>query len=228
MGYTIHTICLAMPYKLGSVSCYLVELEKGYVLIDTSSSNQRARLLDELENAGCRPGELNLIIITHGDFDHTGNAAYLREKFATKLAMGSGDFGMLERGDMFWNRKKGNAAFRLVAPLLFRFGKQDCCTPDLRVEDGYNLSGYGFGARVLHIPGHSAGSIGILTDAGDLFCGDLLENTQKPALGSIMDDVPTAKVSLQKLKGFEIHTIYPGHGKPFSMAALKTEASLAG
>ena len=228
MGYTIHTICLAMPYKLGSVNCYLVEGERGFILIDTGSSNQRARLLGELERAGCRPGNLNLITLTHGDFDHTGNAAYLREKFTAKLAMASDDFGMLERGDMFWNRKKGNTAIRLVAPLLFRFGKRNRCTPDLKVEDGCDLSGYGFDARVLHIPGHSAGSVGILTKDGDLFCGDLLENTQHPALGSIMDDVPAAKASLQKLKGFEIQTVYPGHGEPFLMAALQSEASLAG
>jgi hydroxyacylglutathione hydrolase len=223
MQYQIKTICLALPYNLGSVNCYLIEGEAGYILIDTGGSNKRAELEADLERAGCKPGNLNLIILTHGDFDHTGNAAYLREKFAAKLAMGLDDFGMLERGDMFWNRKKGNPVIRLVAPLLFRFSKRDRCTPDLRIEDGCGLSDYGFEAQVIHIPGHSTGSIGILTAAGDLFCGDLLENTQKPALGSLMDDNSAANASLQKLKGFEIHTVYPGHGKPFVLAHFLNE-----
>jgi glyoxylase-like metal-dependent hydrolase (beta-lactamase superfamily II) len=133
------------------------------------------------------------------------------------------DAGMLERGDMFWNRKKGNAFIgmnalvRMIAPILFNFGKSQRCTPDLYVEDGYDLAEYGFDARVLHIPGHSKGSIGILTAAGDLFCGDLFENMGEPALNSIMDDLAAANASVERLKGFEIRTVYPGHGAPFPM-----------
>ena len=37
--------------------------------------------------AGCKLGSLKLIVLTHGDFDHTGNAAYLRHKYAIKIAM---------------------------------------------------------------------------------------------------------------------------------------------
>ena len=40
---------------------------------------------------------------------------------------------------------------------------------DLYVEDGYDLSAHGLAAQVVHIPGHSSGSIGVLTAAGDLF-----------------------------------------------------------
>ena len=68
---------------------------------------------------------------------------------------------------------------------------------------------------MLHLPGHSAGSIGILTSAGDLFCGDLLENTRQPTLNSIMDDVPTAQASIERLKSLIVRTVYPGHGQPF-------------
>jgi glyoxylase-like metal-dependent hydrolase (beta-lactamase superfamily II) len=67
------------------------------------------------------------------------------------------------------------------------------------MEDGYDLSEYGFDAEVLHIPGHSKGSIGILTAYGDLFCGDLFENREKPVLSSIMDDLSAANASVEKL-----------------------------
>jgi glyoxylase-like metal-dependent hydrolase (beta-lactamase superfamily II) len=213
----IKPISLLLPYRLGPVNCYLIETKTGYVLIDTGCSNKRTELEKELRRAGCKPGDLKLIVLTHGDFDHTGNAAYLREKFGTRIAMHHDDSGMVERGNMFWNRRRGNVLLGMIARILFGFGKSERFKPDLYVDEGYDLSDYGFDAKVLHIPGHSKGSIGILTADGDLFCGDLLENKDKPILKSIMDDLTAANASVEKLKSLEIKTIYPGHGKPFPM-----------
>ena len=64
-----------MPFRLGSVNCYIVAAEGGFVVIDTGASNRRKEVERELENAGCKPGGLKLIILTHGDFDHTGNVS---------------------------------------------------------------------------------------------------------------------------------------------------------
>ena len=217
MSTEIKIISLLLPYKLGHVNCYLIETDIGYILIDTGCSNRRTNLEKELESAGSKPGNLKLIVLTHGDFDHTGNAAYLREKYGTKIAMHYDDSGMVEHGDMFWNRKKPNILIRMMTPILFRFGKSKRFKPDLFVGDGYNLSEYGLDARVLHIPGHSKGSIGILTAGGDLFCGDLLANIDKPDLWSIIDDSTVANASVEKLKRLEVETVYPGHGKPFPM-----------
>ena len=213
----LKTITLPLPYKLGTVNCYLIETDVGYILIDTGCSNKRTELEKELERAGCKPGNLKLIVLTHGDFDHTGNANYLREKFGTMIAMHHDDSGMSERGDMFWNRRKGNILLGMIARILFRFGKKERFKPDLYIDEGYDLSEYGLDAKVLHIPGHSKGSIGIQTAGGNLFCGDLLENKDKPALSSIMDDLTVANESVKKLKKLKIKTVYPGHGKPFSM-----------
>jgi hydroxyacylglutathione hydrolase len=218
--YHIRTISLALPYKLGTVNCYLVETDSGFVLIDTGSSNRRAELEKELIGAGCKPGDLRLIVLTHGDFDHTGNVAYLRAKFGAKIAMHRDDLGMAERGDMFWNRTSGNAFLRFLSPILFRFSKAHRFQPDLCLEEGDDLTEYGFEAQVLSIPGHSKGSIGILTAGGDLFCGDLLENAKEPATNSIMDDAAACDASLEKLRGFEIKTVYPGHGKSFAIDAF--------
>lgn len=216
MPAVIKTIKLNLPFKLGQVNCNLIKTDTGFVLIDTGASNKRAELEKELENAGCTPGNLNLIVITHGDFDHTGNAKYLSEKCRAKIAMHADDLGMTEKGDMFWNRK-GNFFIKKIAPLLFRFGKSEKFKPDLYLKDGDDLSEYGLNARIIHIPGHSKGSIGILTSDGDLLCGDLLENTKEPGLNSIMDDKTAADISIKKLKSLEIKTVYPGHGESFPM-----------
>jgi glyoxylase-like metal-dependent hydrolase (beta-lactamase superfamily II) len=203
-------------HYLMDVNSYLVKTGDSYILIDTGFSTKRTDFEKELENAGLRPGNLKLIVLTHGDFDHTGNAAYLRKKFGTEIAMHDGDSGMVERADMFWNRKKGNILLEMMVPILFGFGKSERFKPDLYIEDGYNLSRYGFDATVLHIPGHSKGSIGILTAGGDLFCGDLIMNVDKPGLNSNMDDSTAANTSVEKLKKLSINTVYSGHGKPFS------------
>jgi hydroxyacylglutathione hydrolase len=220
MEQEITTINLSLPYKLGSVNCYLVETGVGYVLIDTGGSNGRADLERKLDDAGCRPGNLKLIVLTHGDFDHTGNAAYLGEKFGAKIAMHEDDSGMVEHGDMSWNRNKGGILLRMITPILFGFGKSKRFKPDFYINEGADLSEYGGDARVLSIPGHSKGSIGILTADDDLFCGDLFENTQEPALNSTMDDLAAANASIEKLQSLEIHTVYPGHGQPFPMEKL--------
>jgi len=219
----IITISLPLPYRLGTVNCYLIKTDTSYILIDTGCSNKRTELEKELESADCKPDNLKLVVLTHGDFDHTGNAAYLRKKFDTKIAMHHDDSGMVERGNMFWNRRKGNILLGMIARILFRFGKKEKFKPDLYIDEGYNLSVYGFNAKVLHIPGHSKGSIGILTADGNLFCGDLFENKDKPVLSSIMDDLTAANASIENLKKLKINTVYPGHGGPFSMELFMKE-----
>ena len=223
LSQEIKTISLLLPFRMGSVNCYLINVGNGYILIDTGSSNRCKELERVLESIGCTPGNLKLIIITHGDFDHTGNAAYIRRKFHTKIAMHYDDLGMVERGDMFWNRKKGNIIVRMMINILYGFGKSKRFKPDFYIEDGYDFSEYGLNAKALHIPGHSKGSIAILTGDGNLICGDLLVNSDKinrPKINTIMDDLETANMSIGKLVRLEVNKVYPGHGKPFQMEAF--------
>jgi hydroxyacylglutathione hydrolase len=65
--------------------------------------------------------------------------------------------------------------FRLVS-LFVRRGAFDTFAPDELLEDGRSLSDFGLDATVLHLPGHTRGSIGILTRNGALFRGDLMDS----------------------------------------------------
>jgi glyoxylase-like metal-dependent hydrolase (beta-lactamase superfamily II) len=220
----IRVVTLPMPLRMGTVNAYLIDTDHGFILIDTGPSSARRQLEQELAGAGCKPGNVALIVLTHGDFDHTGNAAYLRDRFGAKIAMHQNDVGMAEQADMFWNRQSGNPIMRFLAPILFGFRRSNRFTPDLRIDEGDSLSGHGLDADVLSIPGHSKGSIGILTAKGDLFCGDLLENTKQPARNSIMDDGSAYEVSIERLTGLSVSTVYPGHGAPFSMVHFASGA----
>jgi hydroxyacylglutathione hydrolase len=90
--------------SFSGVNCYLLTTDTGFVLIDTGYSKNRMDVTRELESSGCTYETLQLILLTHGDFDHSGNAAYLREKYTVKIVMHIDDEGMVEKGDLFYNR----------------------------------------------------------------------------------------------------------------------------
>jgi glyoxylase-like metal-dependent hydrolase (beta-lactamase superfamily II) len=213
--------------SMGTANCFLLKGDRGYMLIDTAIPNKRADLEKALADAGCQPGDLKLIVITHADLDHTGNSAYLRKKYGARIAIHRRESEVVEgkntdsnRGKLPFLKKLFGAVMLRVFSLFIGFGTFEPFSPDLCIDEGYDLSEYGFDVKVLHLPGHSKGSIGILTADGDLFCGDLLWNMSKPGLHSIVDDAAEMKASLDKLKSLKINTVYPGHGKPFARELL--------
>ncbi len=215
MPQDIKTICY------GSVNCYLVKSGDSFVLIDTGLPTKRAELEKELEGAGCLPGALKLILLTHGDYDHAGNAAYFSKKFGIGIAMHADDSVRVERGDWNWGMKDKPDKFPLmykIVSFFIRPGVFDTFKPDIYLENGQSLSSYGCDAHVLHLPGHTKGSIGVITASGELFCGDLMDNMSKPRLEFFIDDLPAANASVAKLKNLKVTTVYPGHGKSFSWA----------
>lgn len=103
-----------------------------------------------------------------------------------------------------------------ISVRLFKLKRGDRFTPDLLIDDGYSLANHGLDAQVWHIPGHSNGSIGILTSHGDFLCGDLLKNIRHPAPGFGIFDHVEFEATIEKLKSLNIRTVYPGHGRPFA------------
>jgi hydroxyacylglutathione hydrolase len=203
-------------------NCYLIKTDQGYILIDTGFSPKRAILETELERAGCKPGNLKLIVLTHGHGDHIGNCAYLRAKYAAPLAIHRGDAEMVEHEGIETNIF--NRIILSVLSFIAGLGEIERFKPDLYLEEGDGFSKYGFDAKVLHLPGHSNGSVGILTADSYLFCGDLFVNVTKPVRHSIVTDAAAFDASVERLKSFSVNTVYPGHGKPFPGSGLQTIA----
>jgi hydroxyacylglutathione hydrolase len=210
---------------LGGVNCFLLAAGEGFVLVDTGLATKRGALLERLLTARCAPGALKLVVLTHGDVDHAGNAAYLRTTFDVPVAIHPDDAGMVETGDTDWNRKTKPDHLTLTGrfirlagtgmELFRRGGAIETFTPDLLVEDGFGLAPYGLEARIVHLPGHSKGSIGVLTAEGDLVCGDLIYCWTKPSV-PIKDDAAAHRASMLKLRDLGVRMVYPGHGKPFA------------
>ncbi|OLS31605.1 MAG: Metallo-beta-lactamase L1 precursor [Candidatus Heimdallarchaeota archaeon AB_125] len=213
---------------LEKVNCYLVETEKGFILIDTGFTKCRLKLDAFLSNKGITPENqtLTLILLTHGDFDHSGNARYLKEKYNSKIALHNDDIGMVEHGDITWNRNM-NVFLRILGKLMtvllgMQLKKKDRFLPDIVLENEQKLDEYGLSAKIITLPGHSKGSVGVLTEDGHFFCGDILENLKQPDQASMVADRTDMKQSIEKISSLEFKYVYPGHGRPFEKKAYLT------
>jgi hydroxyacylglutathione hydrolase len=213
--------------RVGRTNCYLLTADSGFVLVDSGTPRKRKSLDAALARAGCRPGSLRLVVLTHGDYAHAGNAAYLRDKFATKIAMHPDDSVRVERADWSWNLKPKPDRFVplfKVVTLLGTSSKFDTFTPDVLVRDQESLGSYGLRATVLHLPGHTKGSIGILAGRSDVFCGDLMDSMGNPSLEFFIDDMAAARASLKRLRRLGADWIYPGHGRPFRLSRIADDS----
>jgi hydroxyacylglutathione hydrolase len=204
------------------VNAFLVKVREGFVLIDTGLGMHWERLETELISSGCLPDKLKLVIITHGDFDHTGNCAKLQKKYKCRIAMHNNDSPMVENG-LFVKRKARTLKAKIFILIRMLFRRKfvfDKFKPDIYLIEGQNLNEYGFNATVVHIPGHTKGSIGIITDDGNLFAGDIFINNREPDIATYIENPGELKNSIDRLKKMNIKTVYPGHGKPFEMEQI--------
>ena len=226
---------------LNGVNCYLGKSEEGFVLFDTGGhltmdkeyTDRKDVLVDSLDKAGCSSGNLKLIVLTHGDNDHTANAAYLREKYQTKIAMHEKDVELVENISL--DKMMESFQYRsLILKIVFHLMKKPIrritaktvkdfveFKPDVILHDGDDLTNYGFAGKVIHMPGHTPGSIGVLTETGELIAGDVFANVKNPTLAPNGADFKQLKNSVNKLKLMNITTVYPGHGNPFPAKDLK-------
>jgi glyoxylase-like metal-dependent hydrolase (beta-lactamase superfamily II) len=54
-------------------NCYIIKLKKDYVLIDTSSKENKNKLIESLKKIKIYPKDITKIILTHAHYDHVEN-----------------------------------------------------------------------------------------------------------------------------------------------------------
>lgn len=203
---------------MGFVNAYLLQAGDGFVLVDTGIGDVWTKLESELLSRGALPERLKLVILTHGDMDHAGNCKKLQQKYGVSVAMHQGDLEMVSTG--LPKRRTANTFTGKVMTWMASRMKDTsgCFEPNLYLEDGQSLQEFGLDAVVLHTPGHTSGSISILTAQGELLVGDTLSNRRTPKTADLFEDESVLKTSLAKMRGLDAKTVYPGHGKPFSFS----------
>jgi glyoxylase-like metal-dependent hydrolase (beta-lactamase superfamily II) len=222
------------PIPLGFDCCYLVK-ERGVILIDAGLQGQAGRLKRALDRLRIRPGEIQLMVITHGHFDHIGSAKAIKDLTGAKLAMHQPDADWLEHsvhpripGVTSWGRF---LAKPLNWPLPITHAEPAKVDIFLGDED-WPLDEYGICGRVLFTPGHTLGSVSVLLETGEAFVGDLAMNRiplrLAPGFPVLAEDMDRVRRSWAKLLDAGVRMVYPAHGKPFPSdiirRALRREA----
>jgi glyoxylase-like metal-dependent hydrolase (beta-lactamase superfamily II) len=215
-------------HRVGSdiVACYLVEDETGVTMIDAGLPGHWRELGDELESMGRSLADIRGLILTHGDSDHLGVAERLRGEHEVPVYVHEADApqarGEAPKQNPAWGR------FR-IGPILgfFWYAARRGGMKVLPVGEVIGLTGDGplplpGNPEIIHIPGHSPGSIAIfVASVKALFVGDalttrhVLTGVEGPQPAPFTLDREMANESLGRLESLDVNWVLPGHGPPW-------------
>lgn len=180
-------------------------------LIDAGTRRSGHRIESYIKRLGRDLRQVDLILVTHVHPDHSGGAAWLRERTGARVLAHAAETKRGEDGRLYTRRFGPH----------FRGGFGNWywprCLVDGFIEDGQVLP-IGGGLRVIHTPGHSPGHVCLyLQSQKVLFAGDLIINNgdhlSRPLLlpGMSPDLIES---SLRKLDTLEVNALCCSHGKP--------------
>ncbi len=180
------------------VNAYLVEHARSGQAAVIDPGDEGEALLLEIAR---RNLSVDLILLTHGHFDHVGGVKVLRERTGAKVHVHPMDAERMRIAS-----RQG---------MIFGLRVPDPPPPDVLVEDGAVVPFAGSEFRVLHTPGHTPGCVTYLL-GGTAFVGDLIFS------GSIgRTDLPGGRhEELLRSVREKIFTLpdatvlFPGHGPP--------------
>ncbi len=211
---------------------YLLEAGGRLTVLDAGLPRDWREFHSALSRLGYSPADIDAVLITHHHRDHAGNAERLRSSGARVLA---------HHADAPYLRGEKHLSDRGVVRYLWRpwyawyilgyVAKGITRTPPLaqldEFDDGEVVDVAG-SPRVIHAPGHTAGSCALFLEGGSLlFTGDALvtldvargpRGRQGPQVvrGPHTADAELAVQSLEALVGTNARTVLPGHGEPWT------------
>jgi N-acyl homoserine lactone hydrolase len=183
----------------GFCGIYLIRSGAEVILFDAGHAGRRKALLKSLAGQGLSPDDVTTVVVSHAHYDHVQNVDLFPR---AALWLHPAELAEPEAGDLArppWTH------------LLLR-GRE--IRP---AGDGTELAP---GVRVLHLPGHTAGSVGLLaeTGAGTAACtGDALSSAAALRAGVatvVRGDPAVARDSVRRVAALA-DLVYPGHDAPF-------------
>lgn len=194
----------------GNVNCYIIADNDKAILIDTGRKRYREKILEK-----CKELHVSLIVLTHGHMDHCQNAAYLANALHIPIAMNKKDMNLIPD-----NKKQSLSAKTFLGKIvlsvsLSSFEKESLeeFKPTIYLKNGDDLSDFGVDAKVIELPGHTKGSIGIEVE-DNLFVGDALMNMFYPTVSMLYVDEQEMVLSARYISKLGDKRIYFGHGRP--------------
>jgi glyoxylase-like metal-dependent hydrolase (beta-lactamase superfamily II) len=219
---------------------YLLEEGGRLTLVDGGLPRDWKAFCSQLSSLGYRVEDIDAVFVTHHHPDHVGSAERLRSN-------GSRVFAHPADADYVTGRKKlpvGPQIKAMMSPwyaayltrlLLRGISRVAPVVHFESVADGEVLEIPG-SPRVVHVPGHTAGSCALLMERGSvLFSGDALVTAdvtrgklQGPQIvrGPVTEDATLAIESLDILAATGARVVLPGHGEPWT-DGVKTAVEIA-
>ncbi|MBP3891246.1 MAG: MBL fold metallo-hydrolase [Solobacterium sp.] len=204
-------------YKLSGVdyrtnsNSYVVKCGDELVMIDPGFSEQQWNtIMNGLKEWGLDSYPITHTFLTHSHFDHSGNCFRVKE-LGSKLYVGPEDADEIENGFPPIIEK-------LFPGAVFTPTKVDVVVKD---KDVFDINGTKF--EIIHIPGHSPGSVAIkvyLKDKVAIALGDFLEIQPDPPHDDITiglpfmppgSDVKGYVNSLRRMNEEVADILLPGH-----------------
>jgi glyoxylase-like metal-dependent hydrolase (beta-lactamase superfamily II) len=221
--------------NLGTTTVYLLKGRDGYLMVDTGYAQDYDAFREGLARLGIALDEIKTLLLTHGHDDHAGFAARVLAATGARVIAHRDAAPALRRGRM---TPKGirflNARVFVLATLNMLVVQRGFNYPPVPLDAGAILLDgddddvlrrLGFDARVMTTPGHTPGSISVVTDRGDVLCGDAVMSFL-PITGArlrpiFLSDREAVFASWRKMLDRGATTIYPAHGPPVPAARLR-------
>ena len=195
---------------------YLLIDEDRLVVIDAAMPGRARAVWRHLDGLGYEPEAVSAIWLTHGDIDHMGSVAALKERSGATVVAHRADAPLVdgtavrELGPLPLSRTY-QGLFNMAVRHLFRYQPANVDCP---VEQGDTLGDW----QVIHTPGHTAGSTSFYhPERKIIVVGDAL-NHRRGRLGApppiFTPDMTSAHASIQKIAGLDFEVCCFGHGPP--------------
>jgi glyoxylase-like metal-dependent hydrolase (beta-lactamase superfamily II) len=216
----------------GIANFYLIEEAGKLVLVDAGTPKDWALFAKAVQALGHRVENLDAVLLTHAHADHTGFADQARTTVGARVWVHEADEEMARTGKAATSNEAGITSYLLKRQLYKTFwvlarGGATKIIPIRELatfSDGETIDVPGQ-PRVLHAPGHTAGSAVLLAEGRcALFAGDVL-CTHNPLTGRIGPqimpsglnrDTQQAMRSLDNLSGVKADVVLAGHGDPWT------------
>ncbi len=189
-----------LPVGMLHTNCYIVKDEASGALAVVDPGAQTEKIARKIEEMG---GKLELILLTHGHFDHILAAPALQRQTGAKLWIHRGDEFFLEPE---MAEKRGYIREEYVRPHV-----------DGYLEDGGVIRLGETELTVYNTPGHSRGSC-VFVSGDVMFSGDTLFHEccgRCDLEGGSMDDMMQSLRRIAELPGN--YRVLPGHDIPSTL-----------
>lgn len=208
-----------IPVSLGFVKSFLVKGDRT-VIVDAGLKGSSKKILKAMEAHGIKPSDVSLLLITHAHGDHTGGLKELKELTHAPVAVHISEAQYLANGES--SPALLHSRMMKMMSVFFRGQRVDSVQPDVLVDGRLGLNGYGVDGYVFSTPGHSPGSVTLVTKEGEAITGDMVGGGVKPALPGVYHDLQTLKASIGSLSQHAITKIHTSHGGVYSLRDVRT------